>query len=107
MVPAALRLVVGLGAAFLLTSLGGAGAFASPVTVPLLGWAVRTTKTRAARLALTIVAALTLYEASWILIYSLIGESALFWILSACLSVATTFVFVRLTWPRAARRSSA
>lgn len=59
--------------AFLLASMGGA-IFAAPVTIPLLVWAVRASRSAGYRWAATAVLALTAMEVTWALVYVSLGE---------------------------------
>ena len=58
------RLLVGLVCAALLTSMGGAGIYAAPVTLPLL-WLAGRRAGRTGRVLLDVVAVLTAAEVAW------------------------------------------
>ena len=68
------RFVIGLVCLALLTSIGGAGIFAAPVTLPLL-WAAALTAGRAGRIALNGVAVLTAGELCWAIGYATGGPA--------------------------------
>jgi hypothetical protein len=99
------RLVVGLVALALLTSIGGAGIIASPVTLPLLWGAGRYATSAMGRALLNVVAVLTAAEAGWALAYAAYGEhSPLIWAVPLALAAAV-FVSFPLT-QRAAERAA-
>lgn len=66
----AARLVLGAGCALLLLSMGGAGIYAAPVTLPLLWLAGWRASGRGGRIALNVVAALTAGEFAWAVGYA-------------------------------------
>lgn len=61
---AVLRLLLGAVCLALLTSIGGAGIYAAPLTLPVL-WFAAWTASRGGRIALNAVAALTAGEVAW------------------------------------------
>jgi hypothetical protein len=62
-------------AALLLTSIGGAGIVAAPVTLPVLFVVVHAHPTRPFRVAGAVIGALTAAEASWAIVYAAVGEA--------------------------------
>jgi hypothetical protein len=93
-------------AAVLLTSIGGAGIFASPVTVPAL-FVLSRSSSQKFRMAAAIVAALTVAESMWAVAYAKFGESSpLNVALPLLAAVATIGVFnaTPATFARPARR---
>ena len=98
-----LRTMLGLVCLALLTSIGGAGIFAAPVTLPLL-WFAGVHARPVGRMALNAVAVLTAMEAFWAVAYFAGGEgSALMWVLPLAAGAAVFAVFP-LTQVRLARR---
>jgi hypothetical protein len=83
-----LRTLLGLVCCALVTSIGGAGIVAAPVTLPLLWVAGRYAKPLG-RAALNVVAVITAAELGWALAYAAVGEqSPLIWALPLALAVA-------------------
>jgi hypothetical protein len=70
------RFVVGLVCLALLTSIGGAGIFAAPVTLPVLWFAAHSARPLG-RALLDLVAALTAAEVAWAVAYAAWGDAAL------------------------------
>ncbi|MGH9227042.1 MAG: hypothetical protein ACRD2W_25430 [Acidimicrobiales bacterium] len=71
----ALGVAVFVVAAVLLTSIGGAGIVAAPVTLPALYLVVRRHPTRAFRTAGGVLGALTAAELAWGAVYIVAGEA--------------------------------
>lgn len=95
-----LRLAVGVVAAFLLLSLGGAQVIAAPVTLPALWWATRTARSTVARVLLTMVASLTMLVVGAVAASALAGENTVALILGAVTGVVAAIVlFLRTAWP--------
>lgn len=89
--------VVFLITGVLLTSIGGLGIVAAPVTLPLLFLVVFAHPTRPFRVAGAIIGALTAAELTWGLVYVVGGEiPALSWVLPTAAGVGTAVAFVRL-----------
>lgn len=77
-------------AAVLLTSIGGAGIVAAPVTLPLMFVAVSRHPTLPFRIAGAVIGGLTAAELGWGLVYSVAGEVAvLIWLVPLGAGVAT------------------
>jgi hypothetical protein len=93
------RLLLGLVAALLLTSIGGAGIFAAPVTLPLL-WLAAATARPAGRFALNAVAALTAAEVAWAVSYDRVPGVALEWAVPLA-----ALAFVAALYPVTQRRA--
>ena len=86
-----------VAAAVLLTSIGGLGIAAAPVTLPLLALVVAHNPTRAFRVAGAVIGGLTAAELSWGLVYLSAGEvPVVSWLLPAAAAVTTAFGFLRL-----------
>ena len=82
----ALFVVAGL----LLTSIGGAGIVAAPVTLPLLFLVARRRPTRPFRVTAAVLGGLTAAELSWGLLYLSGGEVAVaIWLVPLACAVAT------------------
>ncbi|MGH9157867.1 MAG: hypothetical protein ACRD1K_18985 [Acidimicrobiales bacterium] len=86
-------IVVFVVSGFLLTSMGGAGIAASPVTLPLMYLVVRGRPTKAFRNAAVVIGGLTALEAGWGLSYLAFGgagrnEAATIVVGVACMVVA-------------------
>jgi hypothetical protein len=91
-----LRTLLGLVCLALVTSIGGAGIIAAPVTLPLLWVAGRYAKPLG-RAALNVVAVITAAELGWALAFASVGEhSPLIWGLPLAMAVAV-FVGYPLT----------
>ena len=106
MIHAAIR-VVGVVlftvAALLLTSIGGLGIVAAPLTLPLLFLVVRAHPTRAFRTAGALIGALTAAELGWGLVYLVAGEvPVVSWLVPILCGVVTAFVFATLRQPKRA-----
>jgi hypothetical protein len=69
-----LRFLVGATAAFLLTSFGGAQIAAAPLSIPALLWAIGTSRSRTARVLLSLIAIATAQFVGWWVVYVTIGE---------------------------------
>lgn len=89
---AALRIVLGVVALALLTSMGGAGIYAAPLTLPLL-WLAARGASRAGRIALDTVAALTAAQVAWAFGYELGGAAEWALPLAAGAGVAAAYWF--------------
>jgi len=72
-----LKVVLALVALVLLTGFGGEGAYAAPITLPLLWFATRHTASRW-RWALVVIASLTGFEAGWVLVYAVSGAGTVY-----------------------------
>jgi hypothetical protein len=96
---AALRILLGVVALALLTSMGGAGIYAAPVTLPLL-WLATRGASRAGHVALNVVAALTAAEVAWAFGYEIGGAAE--WALPVVAAVAVGAAYQvsqrRLSW---------
>jgi hypothetical protein len=91
-----LRTLLGLVCLALVTSIGGAGIVAAPVTLPLLWVAGRYAKPLG-RAALNVVAVVTAGELGWALAYATTGEhSPLIWAVPLAMA-ASVFVGFPLT----------
>lgn len=83
-------------AAALLTSFGGLGIAAAPVTLPVLFLTVRSHPTRPFRIAGAVIGGLTAAELAWGLVYVLGGEvPTVSWLLPVAAGLATAFGFLR------------
>jgi hypothetical protein len=96
------RIFIGVTSAFLLITMG-AQIVASPLSVPGLWWAARSTPRVAGRIGFSVIAGLTMLFVSWFAVYTTIGERQPY-ILGAPLVAlfATTALFIATT--RRARR---
>ena len=84
-------------AGILLTSVGGLGIVAAPVTLPLLLLVVRSHPSRPFRVASAFVGGLTTAELAWGLLYLLAGEVPVaIWLLPAVSGLATAYGFLRV-----------
>ena len=93
MTAAGIAVFVVVGA--LLTSFGGAGIVAAPVTLPLLYLVVRHHPSRGFRIAGAVIGGLTAVELSWGLLYAVAGEVArVVWLLPAACGLATAVGFL-------------
>lgn len=100
-----LRTLLGVVCLALLTSMGGAGILAAPVTLPLLWFAGLSTR-RLGRAALNVVAALTAAEVAWLVAWAVAPDSAVLNVTApAAAAVAVGLLF--LTTQRAVGRSAA
>ncbi len=89
-------------AAVLLTSIGGLGIAAAPVTLPLLFLAVRAHPTRPFRVAGSVIGGLTAAELSWGMLYLVAGEMPVVsWLVPVAAALATGFAFVTVPGRRA------
>ena len=89
--------VLFLVAGLLLTSFGGLGIVAAPVTLPLLFLSVRDHPTRAFRIAGALVGGLTAVELTWGLLYLVAREGPVAsWMLPAVVGLATAYAFQKL-----------
>lgn len=83
-------------AGLLLTSVGGLGIIAAPVTLPLLLLVVRRHPTRGFRVAGAVLGGLTAAELAWGLLYALAGEVPVaIWLFPAVTGLATAYAFLR------------
>lgn len=96
---AAGRIALGVVALALLTSMGGAGIYAAPLTLPLL-WLATRGASRAGRIALNAVAALTAAELAWAFGYEAGGAAEWALPLAALVAVAVAYPLTqrRLRW---------
>ena len=77
-------------AGVLLTSIGGAGIVAAPLTLPLLFLVARRRPTRPFRVAGAVLGGLTAAELSWGLLYLTVGETEpAIWLVPVACGVAT------------------
>ena len=92
-----------IGAAVLLSSIGGAAIYAAPVTVPLLTYAItRGGLARGWRIVGALVLALTVAECAWAVAYVTAGDShPAIWLAPAVVLVTFAAVGVSLLWRRA------
>jgi hypothetical protein len=96
-------IVLFIVAALLLTSFGGAGIVASPVTLPLMYLVVRSTPTRGWRRAGVIIGGLTAFEAGWGLGYVLGYDGSAALIVALVVTVLAVFAFATAGSRRNAR----
>jgi hypothetical protein len=101
-----IRLVIGLVSLALLTSIGGAGIAAAPVTLPLLWWAGWTSRNAAARALLNVVAVLTAAEGAWAVAYLAFGDGSAATLWLPVVAAVVVFVAYPLTQSRVARPAS-
>lgn len=91
-----LGVVLFVVAGALLTSIGGLGMVAAPVTLPLLSLVVRGHPTRAFRIAGAVLGGLTAAELAWGLLYLLAGEVPVaIWLFPAACGLAAAVGFLR------------
>lgn len=84
-------------ASVLLTSIGGLGIVAAPVTLPLLAVVVRRRPTRGFRIASAVIGGLTAAELAWGLLYVSAGEVPVAtWLLPAATGVGAAIAFLRI-----------
>lgn len=84
-------------AGILLTSVGGLGIVAAPVTLPLLFLVVRRHPSRPFRVTGAVVGGLTAAELAWGLLYLLAGEVPVaIWLLPTASGLATAYGFLRV-----------
>ncbi len=101
-----LRTLLGVVCLALVTSIGGAGIVAAPVTLPLL-WVAGRYARPLGRAALNVVALITAGELGWALAYATTGEhSPLIWAVPLALAVAV-FVGYPLTQRAVEARATA
>lgn len=72
-VPTHWRVVVALVSTFLLVTMGGQ-IVGAPLTVPALWWAARSSRSRAARAGLAMLAGTTMLFVGWFITYLVFGE---------------------------------
>lgn len=96
---AALRIALGVVALALLTSMGGAGIYAAPLTLPLL-WLATRGASRAGHIALNVIAALTAAEVAWAFGYDIGGAAEWALPLAAAIGVGAAYELSqrRLSW---------
>lgn len=93
----ALGVVVLVVAGVLLTSIGGLGIVAAPVTLPLLVLVVRRHPSPAFRIAAGVVGGLTAAELAWGIVYLAAGEvSVAIWLFPTVCGLGAAFGFLRL-----------
>jgi hypothetical protein len=90
----AVRIALGTVCLALLTSMGGAGIYAAPLTLPLL-WLAAYGAGRGVRVFLDVVAVLTAAEASWAVGYSVGGPAEWLLPLAAAGAVAVLYPLSR------------
>jgi hypothetical protein len=93
------RFVLGLFCLALLTSIGGAGIVAAPVTLPVL-WLAARDASRVGRFLLDLVAALTAAELMWAVAFRAFGDASVWTRLLPLLG----FVLVAAGYPTTQRR---
>ena len=87
-------------ATLLLTSVGGLGIVAAPVTLPLLFLVVRGHPTRGFRVAAAVIGALTAAELAWGVLYVLVGEApVVVWLVPVLCGAATAFALASRSQP--------
>lgn len=92
-----LGVLVLVAAGVLLTSIGGLGIVAAPVTLPLLFLVVRRRPTQAFRIAAAVIGGLTAAELAWGVVYAVVGEvSVAIWLLPIVSGMAAAFGFLQL-----------
>lgn len=85
----------------LLTSVGGLGIVAAPLTLPLLFLVVRAHPTRAFRITAAIIGGLTAAELGWGIVYVLVGEVPVaIWLVPVLCGAATAFVLTTRGQPQ-------
>ena len=93
----AVGIVVFVVAGALLTSFGGAGIVAAPVTLPLLYLVVDHHPSRAFRIAGAVIGGLTVVELTWGLVYAMAGETAIVvWLLPVGCGLAAAVGFLTI-----------
>ncbi len=99
-----LGVLVLVAAGVLLTSVGGLGIVAAPVTLPLLAVVVRNHPTRAFRAASAVIGGLTVAELTWGIVYFVAREVPVaIWMLPIAAGMATAFGFLRFGTGRRSR----
>ena len=84
-------------AAMLLTSIGGLGIVAAPVTLPLMVLVVLRNPSRSFRVAGVVIGGLTAAELAWGLVYVVAGEPrVVIWMLPLACGIATALGFAKL-----------
>lgn len=87
------RLATGLFCLALLTSIGGAGIYAAPVTLPVL-WLAARDASALGRALLNVVAVLTAGELGWAVAYQVWGERTVaIWLVPVVAAVAVFFAY--------------
>ncbi|MDQ4098346.1 MAG: hypothetical protein M3144_10830 [Actinomycetota bacterium] len=95
--------VVFVAAGLLLTSIGGLGIIAAPITLPLMALLVWRRPTRGFRIAGALIGGLTAAELAWALVYIVAGEvRPLIWLVPATAALATAVGFLRIGGSQAA-----
>lgn len=86
-----------VAAAMLLTSIGGLGIVAAPLTLPLMLLAVLRHPSRAFRAAGALIGGLTAAELTWGLVYIVAGEPrVVIWLVPLACGMATALGFAKL-----------
>jgi Na+/proline symporter len=81
----------------LLTSIGGLGIIAAPITLPLMALVVWRRPTRAFRIAGALIGSLTAAELAWALVYITAGEvRPLIWLAPAAAALVIAVLFLRM-----------
>jgi hypothetical protein len=75
-IPVILKVLLAAATLFLLTSVGGAAAYASPITLPVLFLVARSSRQTAEGLLWAVLAAGSALETGWVLTYLAMGDSA-------------------------------
>lgn len=84
-------------ASMLLTSIGGLGIVAAPVTLPLMILAVLRHPSRAFRVAGALIGGLTAAQLTWGLVYIVAGEArVVIWLVPVACGMATALGFAKL-----------
>jgi hypothetical protein len=94
-IPVILKVLLAAATLFLLTSVGGAAAYASPITLPVLFLVARSSRQTAEGLLWAVLAAGSALETGWVLTYLAMGETAPWiWLLPILAAIAAgTIVF--------------
>jgi hypothetical protein len=88
--PVVRKMLLAVVTLLLLGSLGGAAAYASPVTLPLLFLAARFSRRTAEGILWAVLAAATALETAWLLTFVTLGESAPWiWLLPMLAAITT------------------
>jgi hypothetical protein len=91
-------------AALLLTSAGGLGIIAAPVTLPLLVFVVWRRPSRAFRIAGAFIGGLTAAEMAWAVVYVAAGEARpAIWLAPVMAALLTAVLFLRTGFRRRSR----
>lgn len=89
MIPIVLKVLLAAATLVLLTSVGGAAAYAAPITFPLLFLTSRSSRTSLEGLLWAVLAAATALETGWVLTFLAMGETAPWiWLLPMLAAIA-------------------